>query len=660
VSEAKREPATECAPEVCATCTAACPVHTDTRAYTDLLAHGRLDEAFEKIREFNPFPSTCGLICHHPCEQACRRGTVDDPVALRNLKRFAVERALAHRLATRRRAERTQSKTVGIVGAGPSGLTVAHDVARAGYRATVYEALGEAGGMLRYAIPKYRLPVEQLRLDIEDVTALGVEVETGVRVGVDVTLEELRRRHDALVIAVGLSQSRMPPLSGPPHPAVVGAIAFLREVAMGVAVKVPQTVLVIGGGNVAVDVARTAVRLGATSVKMLCLENDEEMPAWDWECEEALEEGIEFVHRVGPTRAVVEDGTLTGLEVRAVDRVFDEQKRFSPTYFDDRRRVIPGRLVIMSIGQQSDLSLVSGTPVKLDERGRLVFDGATAATSQEGVFACGEVVSGPGSAIEAVRSGHRAARAAMTYLATGAVAPLEEPELPKVRDLPEETKRKVRRAERVAMPALPADQRMRNFEQFETGYDERMALAEARRCLSCTAGALVDDKKCAACLTCLRVCPFGVPAVDDVAVMCSEMCQACGMCAVECPAMAISIKRFAPRDIAARVVGLMKAHGPIARVEFVCVQDAIEFTAIRERVEAVDGVAVATVPVECAARVDEVDMMKPFEFGASAVVVKRCAACRYAGADERLARRVLRTKALLDAAGVGGQKLSLV
>ncbi len=648
--------------EPCATCGAACPVHTDTRAYVDLIAQGRYEEAFEKIREFNPFPSVCGLICHHPCEQECRRQLVDEPVALRNLKRFAVEQATAYRERTRHKATISRSQTLGIVGSGPAGLTVAQDCIQQGYAVTVYESLPRPGGILACGIPKYRLPDEALQRDLDDILALGIEVQTGVNVGKDVTLDELRERHDAVVLAIGLADSRDLPLENHDHPDVLMAMPFLRAAALGKPMAVPQHVLVIGGGNVAVDAARTAMRLGAETVKMICLENEAEVPAWDWECREALEEGIEIVYRRGPTQVVVEDGHITGLVVREVERVFDEEGRFAPTYFDDRLSTLPGQQVIVSIGQQSDFGVVEDTAVERTDRGLLAFDRQTMSTSVKGVFACGEVVTGPGSAVEAVADGHRAARAAIGFLETGQIRLVEEEAVEKVSALPQEVIDQVNRIERMAMPTLSPEERRKSFVQFELGYDERAALREARRCLSCTAGATVDEKKCAACVTCLRVCPYGVPVIrDDVAVMTSEMCQACGLCAIECPAMAISIKRFAVGDIRDRIVQLVEgSDAPVSRVEIACAQDAESREQLRDRVESVNGDVVAIVAVPCAARAEEVDMMKPFELGVQSVVVRLCETCRYRGADERLARRVGRTQSILDAAGVGADKLSLV
>lgn len=647
--------------EECESCKAACPVRTDTRVYVDLIARGRYEEAFEKIRENNPFPSVCSLICHHPCEGECRRSYVDEAVALRNLKRFAVEQALQHRREKRGPVSLTEDESVGIIGSGPAGLTAAHDCIKQGYPVTVYEALPVVGGLLASTIPPYRLPEDALQQDIEDLLSLGIEVETDTRVGEDVSLDELQERHDALLLAVGLSRSRGLPLENSDHPDALLALPFLRAVRLGPQPDVPDRVAVVGGGNVAVDVARSAMRLGATSVKMVCLENEEEMPAWDWECREALEEGIEILHRLGPEKILVEDGDITGLRTKEVKRVFDENGNFSPAYYDDRLDTVDCDMVVLAIGQHADLDFVDEADVLQQSKGRLEFDRSTMSTSREGIFAAGEVVTGPGSAIEAVANGHRAADAVLGYLRTGELQPVEEKEPEPVGELDEEVAENIKRIKRMAMPTLSPEERKRNFAQFELGYGEKEALQEARRCLSCTAGASVEDERCAACVTCMRVCPFGVPAIDDVAFMTSEMCQSCGLCAVECPTRCISIERFySVGSITERMQNLVEgAEKPVRSVEIVCAQDAESRQELTDRLISVNGHAKARLPVTCAALVDEVDMMKPYELDVSTVAVKRCSECRYHGASNRLSRRVGRTRELLESAGYDGSTLML-
>jgi len=645
----------------CATCGAHCPVHTDTRSYVDLIARGRYEEAFERIRERNPFPSVCGLICHHPCEQSCRRGDVDEPVALRHLKRFAVEQASEYRKRLRKLAILRSEKKVGIVGAGPAGLTAAADVIREGFGVTVYEAHSTPGGLLAHAIPRYRLPLEILQEDLDDLLALGVKVSTGVRVGQDISLQQLCQRHDAVVLATGLSLSRSLPLEHGEHPDVHLALPFLQSAATGVGQDIRERVVVIGGGNVAVDVARTAIRLGAKSVSMVCLENEEEMPAWDWECQEALEEGIAFLYRRGPVAVTIEQGRIVGLVTRQVQRVFDEQGSFSPLYLDDVRETIPCQMVIIAVGQEADLSFVREEDgLNKDSSGRLVFDHGRMSASRDGVFACGEVVTGPGSAIEAVASGHRAARAVIAFLNTGNGLLLDAEEIHELSPLPSSLIDRVKKTSRTRMPVLDAQIRRRNFDPFELGFKEEEALREARRCLSCAAGARVDEAKCVACLACLRVCPFGVPEVKDVACMASEMCQACGLCAAECPALAISITRFSPGDLRRRVSDLLgNTNSSGYKVEFRCMQDVYTREDLMDRWIQDKGEMKAVVMVPCAALVDEVDMMKPFEWDAASVVVRHCSGCRYEGAEDRIQKRLARTKLLLEEAGVGKDLLTL-
>src|SRR5574340_378301 len=247
-------------------CRAACPAHTDVQAYVGLIAQGRYNEAFEVITSVNPVASVCSMICHHPCEQACRRCAVDDPLAIRHLKRFAIEKSLDYRRAKRKLVAKTKGKSVGIIGSGPSGLTAARDLADMGYSVTLYERQPVLGGMLAVAIPPYRLPREVLKEDIDDVVSKGIEVKTNFEVGRDAKLDDLAKKHDAVLVAIGLSLSRSLNIPGVEGPGVLLAIPYLEDVALGRKPALGKSVLVIGGGNVAMDVARSARRLGAPNV----------------------------------------------------------------------------------------------------------------------------------------------------------------------------------------------------------------------------------------------------------------------------------------------------------------------------------------------------------------------------------------------------------
>ncbi|MHC4250726.1 MAG: FAD-dependent oxidoreductase, partial [Planctomycetota bacterium] len=355
-----------------APCRSACPVHADVRGYIELIARGRYRDALDLIREVLPFPSVCGRICHHPCEQECRRGELDEPAAIRDLKRFVAEYDYPD--APEFHPVKQDKAKVAIVGAGPAGLAAALDLAKLGYQPTVFDKAPVAGGAVATAIPTYRLPRSVIQKDIDAIVAQGVEIRTGVEVGKDVTLADLRSQgFGAVILAVGLSKSRGLPIPGADAARVQLALPFLEDFVFDRKPDMGASVVVIGGGNVAIDVARTALRGGAEQVRMVCLESEEEQPAWDWETREALDEGIETSYRLGPTRVVVEDGVVKGMEFRKVTAVFDADGRFDPKYDDADLTTMDCDTVVFAIGQASDLGFVEGSDVKVDERGRLVF-----------------------------------------------------------------------------------------------------------------------------------------------------------------------------------------------------------------------------------------------------------------------------------------------
>jgi formate dehydrogenase beta subunit len=641
-------------------CRAACPAHTDVQAYVGLIAQGRYNEAFEVITAVNPIASVCSYICHHPCEQACRRCSIDEPLAVRHLKRFAIERSLQYRHAKRRHIQKTRGKSIGIVGSGPAGLAAARDLASIGYDITIYEKHPVLGGMLAAAIPPYRLPREALKEDLDDILALGIEVKTNFKVGEEVTLDELKARHDAVLVAVGLSLSRSLNIPGVEGEGVLLAIPFLEDIAFGKGPKVGNNVLVIGGGNVAMDVARSARRLGVPRVSMVCLESAEEMPAWKWEVDEAVEEGITINHRWGPKAVRRDNERVLGLEVTKVLSVFDKEGRFNPTFDHNITNFIEADTIIITIGQMSDNNVFKGSSVKIDERGRVVWSQATHMSSTPGIFLAGEVVTGPGSAIAAVANGHRAALAVHLYLQGENVEGLLPSfEREKISDMPDTVKERVARHSRIKIRHLDPETRCKTFEHFEFSYSEEDALKEAGRCRGCGGGAVVDSNKCMACLTCQRVCPYDAPKVEAYSVIRPEYCQACGLCAPECPAQAISMVSYDVRQFREGMKALIGSldpnrHEPVI-VAFMCTHHiGVGGFNLPENFR--------IAPVHCISRVDILDILKAFECGADGVAVVGCTteSCKFKGVHERVEARVKRIQELLSMLSIDKDRVALL
>jgi len=641
-------------------CRAACPAHTDVQAYVGLIAQGRYTEAFEVITAPNPIASVCSMICHHPCEQSCRRCGIDEPLAVRHLKRFAIEQAKEYRRARRKLVAKNKNKSVGIIGAGPSGLTAARDMADLGYNVTIYERHPALGGMLVSAIPPYRLPREVLKEDIDDVVSKGIEVKTNFEVGKDAKLEDLSKKHDAVLLAIGLSLSRSLPIPGADGPGVLLAIPFLEEVAFDRKPKLGKRVLVIGGGNVAMDVARTARRLGVEKVEMVCLENEQEIPAWKWEVDEAVEEAVKINYRWGPKAIKREGEKVLGLEVKKVLSVFDANKRFSPVFDENQTTLLEADTIIITIGQMANLTPLKDSSVKYDERGRVEWDPKTQKSSAKNVFVAGEVVTGPGSAIAAVSNGHRAALAMHLYLQGEAIeGKLPAQEKDRINEMPVDVKEKVCKEPRLKIRHVEPAVRVKTMDHFEIGYTEKEALEEAARCRGCGGGAVVDQNKCMACLTCQRVCPYGAPKVEAFSTIRLEYCQACGLCAPECPAEAISMVSYDVKEIRnsmATTVGCVdtKRTEPLI-VAFVCTNKLGIHGADLPK-------SYRPFPVHCTSRVDVLDMLKVFETGADGVAVVRCGSesCKYIKVEPRVAARVKRGQELIKAIGLEPERIGIL
>jgi NADPH-dependent glutamate synthase beta subunit-like oxidoreductase/coenzyme F420-reducing hydrogenase delta subunit/ferredoxin len=643
-----------------APCRFHCPVHADVREYIELIARGQYAAAVDVIRENLPFACVCGRICHHPCENNCRRQDVDQAVAIRELKRFVAERVGAVGAAVARPAVQDKAR-VAIVGGGPAGLSAALDLAKLGYRPTVLERFPVAGGVPATAVPKYRLPREVLNEDVSWIIAHGVDLRTNVAVGVDKKIPDLLAEgFRAVVIATGLAHSRMLDLPGLAGPRVYGTMEFLNAASFHRPLDTGENVVVIGGGNVAMDAARTALRQGALRVTAMCLENPQEMPAWPWELREAEEEGVGFLHRRGPTEIVRRDGAVVAVKARNVTAVFDAAGKFAPRYDDTDVVDVECDTVVLAIGQQADMGFLAGSDLATDARGRLAYNPATQQTSRPNVFACGEIVTMPGSVVEACAHGRRAAKAVDLFL-RGAAIELNDATPPAIGKIAAATAGKVKKETRVEIVATPAQQRRSTQVEIDRTMAEAEALRESRRCMSCGAGAEVLVDRCAACLTCKRVCPFDIPVVTDVARIDSALCQACGMCIADCPAHAIVARGWDVGELKARTADAVKRLTAPGRklVAFICGHHSPANAWAGSREDAVPNVAELYLPSVSRLSVEEI--LHALEAGADGVVVIACqlGADRYPGATQRVRKRVAEAQTLLKEIGLGAERVTL-
>ena len=474
-------PAAVCKGLVKAPCSHTCPVGVDVPRYIRLIADRKYEEAVAVIREKMPFPSVCGYVCFHPCETKCRRGQIDEPIAIKELKRFATDHA---RTADVGEVEIAQpsGKRVAVVGSGPAGLTAAYYLAKiGGHAVTVFEALPETGGMMRVGIPRYRLPEEILDAEIDAIIRVGVEIKTNAEVD---SVDSLRDQgYDAIFLALGAHAGSKMRVSGEETAGVIDCVSLLRDVSLGKKVKLGDRVVVVGGGNAAIDASRTALRLGAKNVTILYRRTRDEMPAANEEIEEALREGVHIEFLVAPSNIYRQNGHIDMSCVRMKLGETDASGRRRPEPIDGSEFNGSYDVVISAIGQNPQIPDALELPQNKD--GTLYADPDTLATSIEGVFTGGDVVSGPASVIEAIAAGRQAAISIDKYLGgTGIIdetlaLPEKETGLTELEEEEEEEKH------RPKMPALPVNKRLKGFALVELGLTEAEAIEEANRCLRC-------------------------------------------------------------------------------------------------------------------------------------------------------------------------------
>ena len=537
-------------------CMQACPVHTQAGRYVSLIAQGRYEEAYRYARVPNPFASICGRVCGHPCEEACRRGQLDMPISIRALKRFVTER---HGPESRNpidvfpeRPKISHKEKIAIIGSGPAGMSAAHDLTLLGYPVTVFEAAAVPGGMMHLGIPEYRLPRDVLQAQIREILELGPELRVNQRLGKDFSIEDLRREgYKAILLAFGLHRSRDLNLPGNDLDGVVKGIDFLLNVNLGYRFQIGKQVVVIGGGNVAIDVARSAMReqqklapsseegtalpdeltssemdvamkefmdvsrqalrMGAREVHLVCLESREEMPASEEEIEESVVEGIRMHPSLGPKQFVGKNGKVTGLEVIRCTSVFDENRHFNPTFAPGTEAIIPCDTVILAIGQASDLTFLKPSDgIVTTRQGTLKFDPATLMTTAPGVFAAGDIAFGPRLIINAVADGKKAAEEIDKYIRGPEWKPKERFVQITVLDHHQMAER-YDEYSRLAVPMIPLERRT-GVAEVEIGFTEEQARREASRCLQCWVNTIFEGteasgRECILCGGCVDVCP---------------------------------------------------------------------------------------------------------------------------------------------------------
>lgn len=535
-----------------APCQMACPAGIDVPTYVSLIGMGRDAEAIEVIRKDNPFPWVCGLVCTRPCEFMCVRGRIDKPISIKFLKAFAAEKALSDREYKNPEKAPDKNKKVCVIGAGPGGMSAAYFLALKGYQVRVLEAQPVAGGMMMLGIPRYRLPREVIDREVAMIEELGVEFRFNTRFGKDVTMDQLRAEgFEAFFFAIGAHKAFNLNIPGEKDfPQVVEAIDLLRKVALGDRKSPGKRVVVIGGGNVAIDAARTSLRLGSEEVIIAYRRTRHEMPADIEEVEQAEEEGIRFSFLTIPVEIVGENGKLSGLKCLRADLVTKEgSNRKIPVPMLGSDFLMEVDAVVCAIGQRVDHECMeSVSDLKWSRRTTIDVNMASMETSIAGVFAAGDAVTGPATAVEAIGGGKRAAEAIDRYLSG-----IPQPKMPPVPvrrkrvdwlEVPAATKMVLKKPE---MPLLNIERRRTTFQQVELGYSENQAREEARRCLRCDV--------CLRCGKCVEICrdkmeinalklgylDFDHPVETDFRIT-EEKCILCGACAANCPNNAIQIE----------------------------------------------------------------------------------------------------------------------
>lgn len=585
-------------------CTFACPINTPAGKYVQEVGSGNYEVAYDLARKTNPFVYVCARVCAHPCEDACRRKIVDEPIAINALKRVATDHhnlGLGHD-PTLKIPDTKRKEKVAVIGSGPAGFSCAHDLALLGYPVTIFESQSTPGGMLALGLPVYRLPRDILSMEIDSLISLGIKLRTNCAIGKDLTIKDLREQgYQAVFIAVGSHKSRDLEIEGSDLDGVLKGVEFLLNVNIGYKVNIGRKVCIIGGGNVAIDIARsvsrknslqiedgsttmdaarTALRLGAEEVHVACLESRKEMPAFQYEVDEAENEGIILHPSRGPKRILGKNGSAIGLETIDCASVFDEQGRFNPKFVEGTESVIPADTIIMAIGQKSDLSFIqSEDEIEITSQGTVKINSETLATTAPGIFAGGDIAFGPRIIVDAIADGQRAAKSIHFFLCGGRIQIKSKATMTPIKNHMMPAGYTV--IPRQEMPTLSLAKRM-GISEVQLGYSHEQSVREGQRCLKCDVNTIFSGEKCILCGGCVDICPENclkmvslneitfdenlkklvavklgmdwtsiekmteeeIRQSGTVMIKDEENCIRCGLCSKRCPTGAISMELF--------------------------------------------------------------------------------------------------------------------
>lgn len=515
-----------------APCSDGCPAGIRIRDYIKLAGEGKFKEAWELLKEDNPLPAITGRVCYHPCESVCNRGRFDEPIAVHSIERFIGDYGLGLTMPPINVAPKKEK--IAIVGSGPAGLTCGYYLARKGYHVTIFEALPVSGGMLNVGIPKYRLPKKVLEAEINSIEQLGVEIRTNTAIGKDLTIDDLFcQGYQIVFVATGAHNGQRLGILGQDSQGVIQGVSFLRDLSLGHKVKVGRKVAVIGGGNVAIDAARCALRLGSKEVFILYRRSREEMPASEEEISSAEDEGIKIEYLTAPTEIFTCDGKMAGIRCNRMKLGKpDASGRREPIPIEGSEFDFYTDTVILAIGQVPDLSFVSGSGIKITERGTIVVDPLNLSTTRDRIYAGGDVISGPARVADAIKDGKRAAQAIDAAL-TGQELVEERGKVVEYEDLnmnyfsPEQRQEELR---------LSLEKRVTSFGEINLGLGEA-TVSEAKRCFHCGA--------CSLCEICQQFCPEGIIFEGEIGEIeiDYDYCKGCGICANECPRGACGMVR---------------------------------------------------------------------------------------------------------------------